>query len=362
VSVFILFAKAVVVLTGIVVVLSAWIVLFNNRAIRREARANDNRLTLRGSLVRYLNGEVDLMELQKEISGNEKLLIGLAAQLAEEFGESARLKLIELFGVGDLSAVVQKEIRQLVRAYNWRRRQRAATFLPYIAKRELIIPLLLRSLEDKVFMVRFSAAHSLAKVKAIETIIPLLEHLSLPREWPAERTIEIINEMGREAITPLLSYLSMPEAKSECKIFALSALGMQQVREAIPVMLSYLHSPDKELRIQSAKALGNIGATEATQALCACMKDNAWEVRAASANALGLINNNQAIAVLVNSLGDPAWWVRYNSANALAELGSDGIAALNNAFSHNDKFAREVSRLVLQERSMFTYNQKSSAA
>jgi len=362
VTVFIYFAKGVVLLTVIVIVLSLWILLFNKRAISTEAIAKDNRLSLRHALVSYLKGTFDLVELQRVILGKENLLMGLVAQLAEESSEPERLKLIDLFVIGGLYSIVEKELKALSRAYNWRQRQRAATFLPYIAKREVIIPVLLSALEDRTFMVRFSAAHALAKVKAVETIIPILEHLSLPSEWPIERTIEIIYEMGKEeAITMLLQYISLPSAKGQSKIFAISALGLQKESEAIPSILTHLTNPDKELRIQSAKALGNIGDTQAVHALCGSMYDSMWEVRAASASSLGLLRDGRAISTLVKGLCDSEWWVRYNCANALAELGDDGIAALKEAHNHDDKFAREVSRLVLQEQGFMRMDQEEAS-
>ena len=360
-TVFIYFAKGVVLLAGIVIVFSVWILLFNKTAISIEAIAKDKRLSLRQCLVSYLNGEIDAIELQRVILGNEHLLLGLVAQLAEESSDPERLKLIELFEGAGLHSIVEKEVKELSLAYNWRMRQRAATYLPYIAKREVIIPLLLSALEDTTFMVRFSAAHSLAKVKAVETIIPILEHLALPSEWPLDRTIEIIYEMGKEAVTPLLQYISLPSAKDESKKFAISALGLQQVSEAIPGILTHLNNPDKELRIQSVKALGNIGAIEAVPALCGSMYDSIWEVRAASANSLGLLHDIRAVSTLVKSLCDSEWWVRYNSANALAELGDDGIAALKEAYLHDDQFAREVSRLVLQEQGLLKLDQEREA-
>ena len=358
---FLLIAYAIVLLTGIVILLSLWILIFNNRSIRQEETATNNRSMLRLTLMSYLKEEIDVTTVQRSIAGKESLLTGLVSQLAEEFGEPAQIKLIGLFEVPELAGIVQKELRTLSGAYNWRKRQRAATYLPYIAKDSIIIAPLMHALEDSVFMVRFSAAHSLAKIKATETIIPILEHLSLPAEWPIERTIEIIFAMGKEAITPLLNYLFLPTAKNECKVFAISALGLQHVSEAVPVILTHLNNPDKELRIQSAKALGNIGAPEATVALCNSMKESAWEVRAAAANALGLLKNNSSIPTLLGSLRDSVWWVRYNSANALAELGDDGISALKNALTYADKFAREVSRLVLQERSLITIDQNQTS-
>ncbi len=219
-TVFFFIAKAIVFLTAIVLLLSIWVVLFNNMAIRREALAKKGRSALREALEGYLRGEIRASAFSTPDHGEEKLLIGLVAQLAEEMGEAARKKLLYIFETTGTHFLVQQELRRLSHSRNWRRRQRAATYLPYIAINHVIIPPLLRALEDKSLMVRFSAAHSLAKIKAIEATVPILEQLSAPAQWPAARTIEIINEMGCEAIPILLHYLAQPSPKNDGKVFA----------------------------------------------------------------------------------------------------------------------------------------------
>ena len=351
-TLFFLIAKAIVILFGIVIALSVWVVLFNPVAMRREASAKKGRMALRESLLGYLRGEIHVSAFSTAARDKEDLLIGLVAQIAEEFGESARQKLIYIFETTGMHHLVLKELKQLSQSKSWHKRQRTATYLPYIAINQVIVTPLLHALRDKVLMVRFSAAHSLAKIKATEAIVPILENLALPAQWPIERTIEILNEMGSDAVATLVEYLSFPGAKLDGKIYAISALGMQHTRIALPAILTHLNHSNKEIRIHSARALGNIGASEALSALCETMHDSEWEVRAACARSLGLLKEKGALPFLVEGLGDPAWWVRYNSADSLAELGEAGVQALKEAFTNDDQFARDISRLVLQERNI----------
>ncbi len=356
-NLFLLIAKALVILFGIVVALSVWVVLFNPRAMRREASAKRGRMALRESLLGYLRGEIHVSAFSTAARDKEPLLIGLVAQIAEELGESARRKLIYIFETSGTHHLVQKELTKISQSRSWQQRQRTATYLPYIAINSVIIPPLLRALEDKVLMVRFSAAHSLSKIKATEAIVPILEKLALPARWPIERTIEILNEMGSDAIDTMLQYLTFPGAKPDGKVYAISALGMQHTPKAIPLIITHLTSSNEEIRIHCARALGNIGSLEAALALCEAMHDSQWEVRAACARSLGLLKAKSALPFLVSGLGDPAWWVRYNSADSLAELGDEGLNALKEAFTHDDKFARDISRQVLQERNLMISGQ-----
>jgi hypothetical protein len=356
-TLFFLIAKVLVILFGIVVALSVWVVLSNPRAMRREASAKKGRTDLRESILGYLRGEIHVSAFSSISPDKEDLLIGLVAQIAEEYGESARKKLIYIFETTGTNHIVQNELRQISQSRSWHKRQRTATYLPYIAINHVIVPPLLRALEDKELMVRFSAAHSLAKIKATEAIVPILEKLALPARWPLERTIEILDEMGCDAVDTLLEYLSFPGAKPDGKVHAVSALGLQHTPKAVPAILAHLNHSNKEIRIHSARALGNIGSAEACPALCETMHDTEWEVRAACARSLGLLKVKSALPVLLEGLGDPAWWVRYNSADSLAELGEEGVKALKEACTHDDKFARDISRLVLQERNIIKSDQ-----
>lgn len=356
-TLFFLIAKALIILFGIVVALSVWIVLFNTRAMLREASARKDRTALRESILGYLRGEIHVSAFSSIAPNKEDLLIGLVAQIAEEYGESARQKLIYIFETTGTHHIVQNELKQLSESKSWHKRQRTATYLPYIAINHVIVPPLLRALEDKVLMVRFSAAHSLAKIRATEAIVPILEKIALPARWPIERTIEILIEMNSDAVDTLLEYLLFPGAKPDSKIYAISALGIQHSRKALPAILTYLNDSNKEIRIHSARALGNIVSPEALSALFKSMHDSDWEVRAACARSLGLLKERSAIPFLVEGLGDSAWWVRYNSADSLAEIGEDGLKALKEAFTHDDKFARNISRQVLQERNILKSDQ-----
>ena len=347
-SIFIFFAYGVVLLMGTVIVISLGIIGINIVSIRREVSAKAHRLLLRQALLSYLPGEAEMEVLEKAMEGRERYLLGVVVQLAEESAPAARQKLIDLFEFAGFRDLASNELKQLA-SKNWYQRQQAAIYLPYVARPDLITQPLIRALRDDMLDVRLAAAHSLAKLKVTEAIAPILEHLALPASWPAKRIIEIMFEMGSDSSAPLLSYLTLPGAQDAAKVIAISVLGMQRYRDALNQLILLLQHQNKDVRVQSAKALGSIGELSALPALIDSMHDTAWEVRAASALALGLLKGREVLPVLVGTLCDSEWWVRYNSAIALSKLGSEGMSALKGALTHKDKFARDVSRLILQE-------------
>ena len=67
--------------------------------------------------------------------------------------------------------------------------------------------------------------------------------------------------------------------------------------------------------------------------------------------ALGRMCALEQIPLVLQGLSDPSWWVRFSSAKALLSTGQPGVDALMDATEHHaDKYGRDMSRQILQER------------
>lgn len=355
-SIFIVIAYLTVALTGTVVLLSVGLVLFHALSTRRERRTQERRLCLRESLVAYLEGKADEEGLKAELLHDRDLLVSAIEQLAEEVDSAQRAKLEGLFQLFGMGRLLEMELENLSHG-SWPKRMRAATRLAYMGSREEVVPHLLAALEDDMLDVRLAAAHSLAKLEALDAVVPILRHLILPAQWPIQRVTEILYDMGDAVAPRLLDYLDDPDAQDAGKAAAIRTLGMRRATGAVAAVVRHLSNPDIEVRVQSAKALGEIGDAQAAPALQQAMHDPAWEVRAVAANALGQLRDEAALAVLATSLADSAWWVRFNAAHALAQLGTLGTEALGRALVHTDSFVRDISRQVLEERGLMRVEQ-----
>ena len=345
---FIIFAYAVVILTTIVTTLSIAIVLFNSFAIRREKLIQIERQRLNKCISLYLKGEIDNATLIRETQGQESLILGVVVQMAEKADEIERQKLISMFERCGLKSLYQNELSNLS-SKKVELRVHAVTYLPFIVTEGLLYEGLMTALEDETLDVRLAAAKSLARLKFINSVGPILNHLALPATWPIHRISEILNEMGAGVIDPLIAYLNKPQISDASIMVAMSVLGTQKAQTATNAIVQYINHPDKEVRVQAIKALGRIGNIDNTPDLAQGLRDDSWEVRSASATALGLLKNPSTVSELGKSLCDPEWWVRYNSGLALVNMGEEGVAILQNALGLSDKFASEISRQILEE-------------
>jgi HEAT repeats len=128
----------------------------------------------------------------------------------------------------------------------------------------------------------------------------------------------------------------------------MDTLGALRERAARPALEQRLHSPDLELRVAAARALGRIQAVESGTLLLAALRDEAWAVRAHAARSLGQARVMLAVEALAARMSDPVWWVRHHAAYALAELGDEGHAMLRAVVrSSPDPYARDMAREAL---------------
>jgi HEAT repeat protein len=344
---FTLVAYAVIILTLAVIVLSAFVVLGRYFSDLTEARVHRLRKSMQRSLDAYLDGTADEQTVIRELGQDRNIALGVLVGSASRLSRDARKPLRNLFGHFEFP---QQWIAGL-RARRWAVRVHAASHLGYMCHEEAI-PELVKALDDEMLDVRLAAAHALAQLGAAQAVQPILRALALPAAWPLQRCAEILHEMGPAAIEPLLGLLREHGAQDQPSSVqvAIRVLGMQRVTAAAPLVSRFLRSPDMDVRLASAKALGQMGDSEMIFELASVLTDSAWEVRSAAAQALGALHSAAAVTPLCKVLADPAWWVRFNAAESLFRLGAGGLTALKTAMAkHPDEFASDISRQVLEE-------------
>jgi HEAT repeat protein len=343
-------ADAVIILTLAVIVLSAFAVFSRYLSDLREERIQLVRRRMQRRLGDFMAGSTDVQAVVREMSEDHDVALSLLIDTASRLSRAERMQLRVLF---DHFQFVQKEMAAL-QGRRWAQRMRAATRLGYM-NHENAIPALMRALNDEYLDVRLAAAHALAQLGAIQTVRSILRSLALPSAWPLQRSAEILYEMGAEVIDPLLNFLGdkNPLSHDPSVVVAVRVLGMLRARRAAPRVKEFLRSEDPELRLSSAKALGQMGDSQVAAALCTSLEDPVWEVRSAAAQALGLLGGPTAVSALGKVLPDSAWWVRFNAAESLYRQGPEGQTVLKTTMTnHPDGFARDISRQILEEHSV----------
>lgn len=340
----------IVVLGAVVLVLAGYAVLTRWLSERRQTRAARLRPLMREAVDGHLDGGVSFEDAERALAADGKLGIGVLLAVASVRPREHQLRLrplAERFGFE----------RQQLRALTHRNptaRARAAVHLGYLGS-EAAGPGLLAALQDEHLDVRLAAAQALVQTRRAVAVVPILRALALPGRWPLQRATELLYGFGDKAIAPLRQLLAhRAETLTPATItVAINVLGLLGAHDAAGEIASWVGHEDVEIRVAATKALGGIGEPIVVSALNHALRDPAWEVRSMAAKALGQLREPQVIPALERALADPAWWVRCNAAEALVEFGTNGVAALKHAMAtHEDGFARDISRQLLEERDL----------
>jgi len=316
--------------------------LFADRHARREA---DFRKKAEPVVKNYLAGSASMEESVAELKKDSKNALKLLIELSEALGAEGHKRLHPLFAAFPF---VQQELAALKNRH-WNVRLRGAERLGYMGD-ESAIPGLLEALKDETLAVRLASAQSLANLECADAVNPILIALDVPGEMPRRRVAEVLSEFGPRAIDPILNVLNKPETPDTELTIAVRVSGMLHADSAVPRLLELLRHQLVDVRVTSVRALSSIGAPSAILPISQLAEDPAWEVRNSVMHALGHMRAAEHVPLLVQGLADIAWWVRYSAAQALYQLGDAGMKALKNAAEHHvDRYARDISRQILQE-------------
>ncbi len=335
-------------LTAAVLLMSAYALADRWWSERRQARVLRIRARQLEQLHEHLSGQLPQAALLTRWRGQHKIACGVLLQAAGARPRAERSDLHRLFVVLELEQRALKDLRQRSPSL----RASAATRLGYLGSDAAVLALR-SALDDSDLDARLAIAQALAELGDAEAAPMILASIALPGEWPLRRATEILMAIGPAVVAPLQTFLARrePGDSGPGDIVAVQVLGMLAAGQALPVLLQRLRHPDSELRASSAKALGGIGDPRAAPALVEALHDPVWEVRSMAAKSLGCLRNPDAIPALQSILSDPSWWVRHNAAQALLETGVAGVHALeDSAAHHDDRFARDISRQMLEGR------------
>ncbi len=143
------------------------------------------------------------------------------------------------------------------------------------------------------------------KITNLKEAVPLLveEAGKLdPSCFDYDEKISLIQDtlLAIDSEEELLFLLEKDKLKYRAKAFVINTLGKMRSKKAIPILLRFLEDIKRDIRIASAKALGDIGDKESVQPLVVrSVEDVDVNVRKAAIEALGMIRAREAFEPLL---------------------------------------------------------------
>lgn len=157
----------------------------------------------------------------------------------------------------------------------------------------------------------------------IETLLTLCRTGTVEEQCKA--IVELEELRAREAVPVLLTLVSSPELGVRANVaHALGALGTCGL--VAPTLLSFLDDPEDMVRFYAIESLEVLGCTESVPRLIQVLAtDPDGLVRLQAAEALGELKVRAALPSLTAALRDPDAGVRSYAAEALGQLGERGV-------------------------------------
>ncbi len=182
---------------------------------------------------------------------------------------------------------------------------------------------LLAMIDDDAPVVRWEAADALGKFRDAhqKTIESWIKLLSDSNAQVRLQTARALGNLGNtQAVEPLIQALSDQDRRVRERV--IEALGVLRDRRAVGPLVSALADPEKDVRAAAARALGRLGDRQALEALIQALSDHEGQVRQDAADALGKLGVADAVEPLIQALADGMLQVRFKAAFALSKLGN----------------------------------------
>jgi len=298
-------------------------------------------------VLNLLNNSTATESLTRGLSaGDRKFIEEFLLQQASQLKGQDRHNMTTVF---EKVSYVKSEMSAL-HSRRWWRRLEAAINLGTMQS-QMAVTALIDAVRDPIEDVRLAAVRALGQLNEPRGLRLLFDAIEEGDRWIGSSIVEAIIDMGREATPEIVNRLKSTR-NTNARLLYVQLCGLLRITIALGSLLLLLRDPDKETRISTVRALGQIGDVSAVESLNIALDDESWEVRAEAAKSLGVLEDKQALEKLKQALSDENWWVRHNTAEALYQLGEEGIEVLYEASRSGEGAPRAVAAQVLAERAL----------
>ncbi|CAM3782382.1 HEAT repeat domain-containing protein [Marinicrinis lubricantis] len=133
----------------------------------------------------------------------------------------------------------------------------------------------------------------------------------------------------------------------------IDTIGISRKTNWIPLVETFLHSEDVEIRIRSLKALCMFSDMPAKQQYMIHARSSYWEERMMAAKWFGVLKHEMYLPDLQELMTDLSWWVRSQAAQSILQY-PDGRNVLHLIRSgHDDRYARDMAQEWLERGSEY---------
>ncbi len=212
---------------------------------------------------------------------------------------------------------------------------------------ESSLPYLEKCLDDENDDVRTEAAQAMLDIAGVEILGPILMRLKEMTPWMQVRLSRSILAFGEYSVAHLVT--AMQSKYPKIQGFCVEMLGILGDIKATPTLLEYIDYSVRDVKHKSLIALGKIGDARCIPVIQRFLYSDDEQLRVDAAKAAGNLATPSMAYDLYWLLVKDTLKVKFAAAEALARSGDLGIKSLTYALSLDDNDVRMIAMQFLHE-------------
>ncbi len=215
-----------------------------------------------------------------------------------------------------------------------------------------IISIIGKDLKSGEEIKRSQALERLSFVKESPFVIPLVKEMLYSKYQDVYKAgLEIIPYQPGSAVFSVMKEILRKEESDEVKKLAILGMGKARLKQAVPLLLTYLKSDDPEIPIYAAYSLALVGNDSGLKIALRDARSTDIQIQSMAVETLGLLNADAAIPELLRILENSELEVKLKAAWALSRLGEEkGLYTLVNLSRQDIEPLRTQARHYLADR------------
>ncbi|NLB34231.1 MAG: HEAT repeat domain-containing protein [Elusimicrobia bacterium] len=185
-------------------------------------------------------------------------------------------------------------------------------------------PHLIAGLKDKERNVKASVLVSMGYIRSSETVDPLIKFAKAEKDEGLKvSALNVLGVIGDPAALGILHDSLSSSSTPRVRQIAAQSLGRLRNEESVKALVGVIGDKDKNLRLQAARALGEIGSSEALKPLSRQLgRESDTEVLVALAHALGQLGNQDGLDIVLNATRSDNNSLKRSALRALGAIGA----------------------------------------
>lgn len=340
IAIFLLFYQVVLFIVLAIVIFMRR--LWNKYKVKKDQKDKNE---ISEIIIDYINDAISYEQAEIKLKRfNSKYILLSALESINRMIESNKW---EYFKSKIVDKYLLKIAKKRSRSYYWIRRNfsaRCFVLSPLVSNKKIILKLL----DDKVFLVRSIAAISAIKVPLKEGVEKIIQHMSVEVGYARIFYRDLLAQADSEEIFNWIEEIAINNKDIKIHLACLDFLSTKTFVLTTPFLKNDISSENELIKLAAIKVLAQNPQEDVIEELLDCLNDDNEEIRIETIKALQHYSYDEIYKKLITLLNTSlSWPILMQTAQTLKKMGNTGLNILSNFQTKNPR-ADEVVQYVLR--------------